>query len=246
MNMSMPRLFAIALGLVSHLPAGAQAPTTQSEGPGVDFSGVYAAASFINVVAVVEPDVYPFTAAAERAFSAYDPLAAAPNQTDDCTVETMPGIIWSNNPMQITQEEGRIVIRFERGNTTRLIPVADVSPPTDRLPTQLGYSVGHWVGTVLTIETTHMLDGVLRNNRGYPISREARITERYWREPGENNLQMEVLVDDPTNYTETFTLGREWIWSPDDEVRHWECINLGPRDAEPPDIDELARMLEGL
>lgn len=244
--MSMLRFFAITVGLVSHLPVGAQAPTTQSAGPGVDFSGVYAAASFVAVATVVEPDVYPFTAAAERAFNAYDPLSAAANQTDDCTVETMPGILWSNNPMQITQEEGTVVIRFERGNTTRSIPVADVSPPPDQLPTELGYSVGHWVGVVLTIETTQMLDGVIRNNRGYPISRGARLTERYWREPGENDLQMELLVDDPTNYTETFTMGRQWIWSSTDEVRHWECINLGPRDAEPPDIDELARMLEEL
>ena len=137
-------------------------------------------------------------------------------------------------------------MRFERGNTIRSIPVHGTAPSLDEPHTDLGYSVGRWVGAVLTIETTHMMDGVIRNNRGYPISREARITERYWREPGEDDLQIELLVDDPENYTEILKLGRVWIWSPNDQVRPWECISLGPRDSAPPDIDALARMLEEL
>lgn len=233
-------------GILSHQIASAQVPGAQSAGPGVDFSGVYSSSVFVGVAAVFEPDVYPFTAEAQRAFNAYDPLSAAANQTDDCTVETMPGLLWSNNPMEIVQEDEKILMRFERGNTTRSIPVHGAAPSPDEPHSHLGYSVGHWAGDVLTIETTHMMDGVIRNNRGHPITREARITERYWREPGQNDLQMELLVDDPTNYTEILKLGRVWIWSPDDEVRTWECISLGPRDAEPPDIDELARMLEEL
>ncbi len=237
--------FAIAVGVVSNLTASAQAPGTQTAASGVDFSGVYAAVVFVAVAAVFEPDVYPFTVEAERAFNAYDPLVAAPNQADDCTAVLMPGILWSNDPMQIVQEDGKIVMRFERGNTTRSIPMNGAPPSPDQPHTELGYSVGHWAGDVLTIETTHMTADVIRNNRGYPISREARITERYWREPGETDLQMELLVDDPTNYTQTVTLGREWIWSPDEHLQTYECVSLGTRDSEP-DIDELARMLEEL
>jgi len=238
--------FVVVGSIVSHQTAGAQVPGAQAAGSGVDFSGVYSASVFVGVASVFEPDVYPFTADAQRAFDAYDPLAAAANQTDDCTVETMPGLLWSNNPMQIVQENERIVMRFERGNTIRSIPVYGAAPSPDEPYTDLGYSVGRWVGEVLTIETTHITDGVIRNNRGYPISREARITERYWRDPGEDDLQMELLVDDPANYTGILKLGRVWIWSPDDQVRPWECISLGPRDSEPPDIDALARMLEEL
>ena len=56
---------------------------------------------------------------------------------------------------------------------------------------------------------------------------------------------MELTVNDPTNYTDTFSLSREWIWAPDEELQEYECINLGPRGDEP-DIDELVRMLEAL
>ncbi len=238
--------FVICGAIISHQTAGAQVPGTQAAGSGADFSGVYSASVFVGVASVFEPDVYPFTSDAQRAFDAYDPLAEAANQTDDCTVETMPGLLWSNNPMQIAQVDERIVMRFERGNTIRSIPVHGAAPSPDEPYSDLGYSVGHWEGAVLTIETTHMMGGVIRNNRGYPISPEARITERYWREPGDDDLQMELLVDDPANYTEILKLGRVWIWSPNEQVRPWECISLGPRDSEPPDIDALARMLEEL
>lgn len=227
----------VAAGLLGNESVGAQ------EAP--DFSGIYSPPVFVGVPAVAEPDDYPFTAAAERAFNAYDPLTADPRQADDCAPETMPGILWSGAPMQITQENDRILMRFERGNTVRSISMGGPPPSPEQTHTALGYSVGNWVGDVLQIDTTHMLGGVIRNNRGHPLSAEARITERYWREPGEQDLQLELLVDDPANYTEAFTLGREWIWAPDDRIRPWECISLGTRDSEP-DIDELARMLEEL
>ncbi len=239
-------VIAMAAGSVGHLTASAQTPGPQTGASGVDLSGIYSASTFVAVAEVFGPDVYPFTPEAERAFNAYDPLVEAANQTDDCTQETMPGILWSNSPMQIGKEDGRIVMRYERGNTTRSIPIDGAPPAPDQPHSALGYSVGRWSGAVLTIETSHMLGGVIRNNRGYPISRDARIRERYWREPGANDLQMELLVDDPTNYTEILKLGREWIWSPDDELQTWVCTSLGPRDSEPPDIDELARMLEEL
>ena len=59
--------------------------------------------------------------------------------------------------------------------------------------------MGSWSEDVLTVETTHLAGGVVFTSRGYPVSPEARITERYWREAGKN-LQMELLIDDPVNY----------------------------------------------
>ncbi len=237
--------FVVLGSVISHLTASAQVPGKQSARSEVDFSGVYAAGYVGLPIIVIEPDVYPFTTEAERAYNAYDPLVADPRQVD-CSAETMPAILWSTNPMQIIQEDRRVVIRFEEDNATRSIPMDDTPPSADHPHTGLGYSVGHWVGEVLTIETTHMTGGIIANASGYPISREARITERYWREPGENDLQMELLIDDPVNYTEPLTLGRKWVWSPDEQVRPWECFSLGPRDSEPTDIDGLVRMLEEL
>ena len=71
------------------------------------------------------------------------------------------------------------------------------------------------------------------------------MTERYWREPGSLDLQLELVIEDPVYYTEVFTMGREYIWAPHEEIREWVCVDFGDSTA-PPDIDEMIRMLEEL
>ena len=236
----------VLVGGMGCVTAIAQGAGTLSAGSKIDLSGVYVAVYVGQPATVIEPGVYPLTAEAERAYAAFDSLVADPRRLDDCAAETMPIVLWSANPMEIVQDDERIVMRLEEGNTTRSILVDGPPPSADQPHTGLGYSVGQWVGDVLTIKTTHLIGGLIIHDLGYPLSREARITERYWREPGENDLQLELLVDDPVNYTEPLKFKREWGWSPDDQIRPWECISLGPRDSEPPDIDELARLLEAL
>ena len=234
--------FVTVVGLIGHVAVRAQAPTMPVAGSATDFSGIYAGASRI-----IEPDVYPLTAAAARVQSDYDPLVADPRQHDDCAPESMPAILWSGtlNTMQIVLEDKTIVMRLEHGDTVRSIHMGGTMPPADQPHTELGYSMGRWAGDVLTVETTHLADGFVFTNKGYPVSHEARITERYWREAGEHNLQMELSIDDPVNYTGPVDLAREWIWSPDEQIVPWECVSLGPRDTEP-DIDALRRLLRDL
>lgn len=243
--MRAPILLTVAVLLIGYSHANAPASVAQTNTSEVDFSGVYAPAPFVDRPALKEPEIYPFTAAGKLAYNAYDPLLDNPRRIDDCAPETMPGILWLGAPMEITQANDLVVLRFERGNTIRAIPIEDTPPAANQAHTELGYSVGRWVGDVLTIETTHMASGSLRNNTGFPLSPDARVIERYWRKRGTQNLQLELTVDDPINYTETFTLGRVWVWAPEEELRQWECVSLGPRNSEP-DIDELARMLEEL
>jgi hypothetical protein len=238
--------FTILAGVASHAIVNAQAPVTQPIGSEVDLSGVYVAVYVGAPDTVVLPDVYPFTAAAERAFNAFDPGVGDPRIGNDCAPMRMPAILWSPNPMEIVQEDRRVVMRFEQNDTVRSIPLDGPAAPANQPYTELGYSVAYWAGDVLTIETTHMLGGVIVNDMGQPISRDARLTERYWREPGENDLQVEVLVEDAINYTEPLRLERVWTWSPDEQILPWQCFSLDPRESEALDIEELARMLEQL
>jgi len=242
--MRAPTFLAILAGVIN--TANAQGPSTRPAGPEPDLSGVYAAFYVGEPETVILPEVSPFTGEGQRAFDAFDPAVSDPRIGNDCAPEHMPALLWSANPMEILQEDRRIVIRFEVADTVRSIPLDGPPPAADQPHTELGYSVAHWVGEVLTIETTHMLGGVIVNDMGQPISRDARITERYWREPGEHDLQMELLVDDPVNYTEPLKLGRVWVWAPDEEILPWNCFSLEPAESESTDVDELARMLEDL
>ena len=226
---AMYSIAAIGLSIVC-ISANAQSP---------DFSGIYEGARQIN-----EPDVYPFTAVGERAHAAYDPLENDPRQEDDCAPETIPSVLWAGtlNTMRIYSEGEDLKMHLEHGGTVRTIQIGADAPGADQQPTHLGISVAEWDDGVLAIETTHLTGGVIFTNRGFPVSPEARVSERWWRDPGEQNLQMELVLNDPVNYTEPVTISREWLWAPDEQVLPWNCVSLGPRDAEP-DIDELRRLL---
>jgi hypothetical protein len=206
-----------------------------------NFSGVYVGAS-----SVTEPDSYRFTTEGRQAQSVYDPLVGDKRQYDDCARESLPALLLADvvKTLEIQRGDDSITMRFERDDAVRTIHMDGAPLPADQLPLPLGYSTGRWDVNVLTVETTHFsAGGFMFVDRGYPFSSTARITERYWREPRDNNLQMELVVDDPVNYTEPVTLGREWIWSPDEEVHPWNCFSLGSRGSGPIDFDELKRQL---
>ena len=102
--------------------------------------------------------------------------------------------------------------------------------------------MAYWAGEVLTIETTHLMGGVIVNDMGQPISRDARLTERYWREPGEKDLQVELLVDDAVNYTEPLKLGRVWVWP--SQMKALYCVFLTMRSFSP--CSDLIRAVAGV
>jgi len=236
--MRLLRGVASAIGAIAYTCANAQTP--RSNEPTPDFSGVY-----VGSQQIVQPDAYPLTPQGKTFQDAFDPLGLGPWTHDDCAIENFPALLWAGtvSNMEIVQQDKQIEIRYEHSGAVRSIQMDDTPPPNDAHST-LGYSRGRWDGGVLIIETTQLVGGIIHLDWGYPVSPDARITERYRRDAGQN-LQLELVVDDPVNYTETFMIQREWIWSADEQIRPWNCVSLGPRDAEP-DIDAIRRMINEL
>ena len=116
---------AILVGGIGHLTAFAQAPGTQAAESDVDFSGTYVRGGPVDLPAYTEPDVYPFTEEGERNYRDY----VDPRRVDDCSVPSFPQFLLLGYPMRIDQEDGRIVLLSESGNTTRIIHMDGASPP---------------------------------------------------------------------------------------------------------------------
>lgn len=233
---------ALAICVFGAIRANAQ----QGSESGVDFLGIYAPPIYDGGGPPRRnPEVVPLSEAGRLALEAYDPVLDNPRLQNDCAPEFMPRLLFTGNPMELRQGEGdTLIIHYERGETVRTIEMGGASAPEDQTRTDLGYSVGRWEGDVLTIETTHM-SGQPVSDGVQPLSLEARVTERYWREPGSMDLQLELEVDDPLFYTETFIVGREYIWAPEEEIQEWVCVDFGDS-TQPPDIDEFLQMLEEL
>ena len=226
---------AIVIGCLSQIANG------QEMHP--DFSGVYMPQVFVGSPTLIVPEVFPLTPAGQDFVNSYSRFDEE-RQDNDCTPESMPGVLWLGAAMELSVNDGVPVFHYERGDSIRTI-VMNGDAPAGHPASRLGYSSGSWDGDTLVIHTTHLNGGTLVNNRAIPMSSEATLTERYWRDSGSNDLNVELTVDDPVYYTESFAMSRVLVFSPDDALQEWVCVNLGSRD-EAPDIDELTRMLEEL
>jgi hypothetical protein len=95
--------------------------------------------------------------------------------------------------------------------------------PQDPNPTWNGYSVGHWEGDTLVVETRGFRDGLWIDTWGSPMSDAATMTERI-RRPNFGTLEIELTIDDPKNYTKPFTVKLTQDLEPDTELVDEFCL----------------------
>ncbi len=109
-------------------------------------------------------------------------------------------------PRKIIQLEDLIVIIWEANYGLRQIFLDGRSlPDNDPLPWWYGYSIGHWDGDTLVVETAGLRDGGWLDVSGSPLTDQAKITERFTRDTY-GHMIIDVTIDDPTAYTRPFTV----------------------------------------
>jgi hypothetical protein len=106
---------------------------------------------------------------------------------------------------KIVQTPGLILVLNENGVKYRQIFTDGRSLPEDPNPDFNGYSVGHWDGDTLVVETNGLQDGVWLDRKGSPLTEAALLTERYHR-VNYGNMEIEVTVNDPKAYTKPWTI----------------------------------------
>lgn len=240
-----PRVLLVAvLGASCPLPT-VVAQTESASRP--DFSGIW----FPNGFAERTPDPLPFMAAAQELADAYE---AAFEIKDDpgkyCIWPGMPRAPWGAPfPIEIFHRDHDLTIYWEGYGMYRKIYMADSSPPAPVLPTAMGYSLGHWEGDVLVIETSHLKAYPYMDDT--PTTSDARITERMYLEEREvDGRTTKFLIDDielrdPRMYAEPVRFHAEARWRPDLHILEYTCSNtiwesyLEERGLTVPDVDAL-------
>jgi hypothetical protein len=126
---------------------------------------------------------------------------------------------------RIVQTPGLIVILYESPNSPhRTIFTDGRKLPKDPDPTWLGYSVGHWDGDTLVVETAGFNDRGWLDVGGDPQTESLRLTERFLRRDF-GHLQLEVSFDDPKTFTKPFSLRMEKTYTADTELIEDVCEN---------------------
>ena len=91
-------------------------------------------------------------------------------------------------------------------------------------PTWNGYSVAHWEGDVLVIETNGIRDDMWLDLRGSPVTESAKVTEKLKR-INFGVMQIEITVDDPKAYTRPWTVTLEMAYQADAAMLEEICLD---------------------
>lgn len=124
---------------------------------------------------------------------------------------------------EIIEEDDRITILYEDMHEIRRVHLdAEFPPDVADLDSSLGYSIGHWEGSTLVIETRGLKEALWHRAGGEPISREAGITE-YVYIGDDDNLHVELILDDPANYTRSPQRHTVFSRAPGYEFTYYSC-----------------------
>jgi hypothetical protein len=202
------------------------APTPRTQDGKPDFTGVWVNAWFVDgrvLPLPVSPPGEPPAATFGDVFANFkEPLPLQPwaaqlkaarkeqNSKDNPDAHCLPmGLIQFHmhpQPRKLVQTPDVLVTLYEGNAGIRQIFTDGRSlPPSDAQPWWYGYSVGHWEGDTLVVETSNFRDGGWLDIDGSPLTDAAKMTER-WRRLNYGTMQIDVTIDDPKAYTHPFSV----------------------------------------
>jgi hypothetical protein len=128
-------------------------------------------------------------------------------------------------PRKIVQTPELIVIMYEGNQGLRQIfldgrPLPEIDESLQ--PWWYGYSVGHWEGDTLVVESAGFRDDGWLDVYGSPLTDKGKLIER-WRRPDFGHLEIDITVDDPKAYTKPFTVRVSQQLTVDQELIEFIC-----------------------
>lgn len=126
------------------------------------------------------------------------------------------GMAISVMPLRITDDGDRLLFDYETHSTRRTVYMRDSAPPPPAEPSRLGYSVAHYDGDDLVIETTGVESAPFFVSKaiGLRHSDQLHTTERYTLNDAGKTLDMVFSVADPE------VLTAPWVW-----IKKWRLAN---------------------
>jgi hypothetical protein len=176
------------------------------------------------------PREAPFNDFAKKLFDEYVATFAIEDDPGGwCVSPGLPRSIWGAPfPVEIVQTEGFINMFWEGYFQYRKIYMEGHPRPEPILNTGMGYSVGHWEGETLVVETSYL--------REYPYMRRlpntdtATIVERITVEnrTSEDGITTRYINDqltltDDRLYTQPVTVSGSLKWSPETPIMEYSC-----------------------
>jgi hypothetical protein len=180
----------------------------------VDLSGVWSRTS-----SGLDKVQFDYTPQAQARVDAYSYL-------DDPALRCVsPGLVRISGwpyPLEIVQTDDRVTILYESFHEVRRIDLDGRDYPENLPHRGMGYSLGHWEGATLVVETEMLLPAYV-DLAGQPLSENARVVERMSLSADGQVLRSELTVYDPVNYGRPVTRHRAWRKTPQTTILEYDC-----------------------
>jgi hypothetical protein len=160
--------------------------------------------SFFNVLAAYKPEESPLKPEFREEYEKQAAVALTAPPPALCSPPVMPMVDSLPAPFKIVQTPKLTLMLFESDTIFRQIFTDGRKHPDDPQPSWLGYSVGHWQGDSLVVETIGLIPFGPLDVFGHPHSEAMRVTERFRRRDF-GHMDVQVTIDDPKTYTKPFT-----------------------------------------
>jgi hypothetical protein len=203
------------------LNLAAPAPKTPDGKP--DLSGVWMTGFGYtgNIAKDLKPGEVSFQPWAEALYK----QRVATNSKEDpqgrCVLSGVPRENVVPYPFKILNTNGMIVILYEALHSYRQIFMDGRPLPKDPNPTWMGYSIGHWDGDTLVVESSGFVNNNWLDNSGHPGTEALHLTERF-RRPDFGHIEAQITIDDPKAYTKPWTVNLQFTRT-DTELIEYVC-----------------------
>lgn len=146
--------------------------------------------------------------------------AVLTDAASQCFPHGVPRLSFAPYPVRFVYVPGEILMLHEVAHNLRLIHMDRTEAPKDTPQSFLGYSVGHWEGDTLVVETSHFNDKTpldFHTSHGTRL----KVTERFQKQKtsqGYTDLVVRITIEDPEHFTRPFTVVRRWPFRSDMEA----------------------------
>lgn len=192
-------------------------------------------------------DAKPYTALADDASQHQRDEYVRPRLTDAARAAPMPDPMkdpgylhcepwgfarqtFAPHQLEIKQYPDRVDLHYGEWDAHRTVHLGERPPPADRAHVPLGYSVGHYEGDTLVVETTLITANLIVGGEGLH-SDQLTAVERY-RRPTPERLELTATLSDPLTFREPLELKKVWRFAPEQEIAPYDCEPAAHKVAE--------------
>ncbi len=202
------------------------APTRKAIDGKPDLSGFWMPSDnvrhLLNLATDMKPEEIPLQPWAAKLYQERIDTNGKDHPGVRCLPSGIPEKLNIPDGLKVVQTPDLLVFLYESRTIYRQVFLDGRPLPKNAQPTWMGYSVGHWEGDTLVVETIGQNGKTWLDMKGLPGTESLKVTERYTR-PNIGRMDIEVTIDDPQAYTKPWSVKLGWRLIPDTDLIESIC-----------------------